>query len=109
MGSQANAAPRRKRRWLQFSLRTMLAATLVLGLLCGWIGTKVHRARREQIWVEAIRAGGGTVAYHYQAIGGGWFAPGGTEPPGPRPLRMLPPRPLPIPRRLPRSWLRGLP
>jgi len=37
-----------KRRWYQFRLRTLLLVTLVLGVLSGWIGNRVQRARKNR-------------------------------------------------------------
>jgi hypothetical protein len=61
---------KRRRRWLQFSLRTFLLLTTVLGV---WLGLYIRSARRQQAAVEAIRAQGG-VRYDYQdpSLGGDW-------------------------------------
>jgi Leucine-rich repeat (LRR) protein len=56
-------APRSKRRWLQFSLRTIFVLMTVLGL---WLGITAHRARRQKEAVEAILALGGHVTYGYE-------------------------------------------
>ena len=39
---------RRKRRWYQFSLRTLLLFVLVAGMGFGWLGTKLQRARKNR-------------------------------------------------------------
>jgi hypothetical protein len=52
--------PRRKRRWLQFGLGTMLGLVTVLCLV---LGLWVQRAERQRRAVEAIRAAGGGVRY----------------------------------------------
>ncbi|OHB69428.1 MAG: hypothetical protein A2V70_05905 [Planctomycetes bacterium RBG_13_63_9] len=51
-----------KRRWLQFSLRTLFVATTLLAI---WLGILVHGARRQAQAVKAIRAAGGWVLYEY--------------------------------------------
>lgn len=55
----------RTRRWWQFSLRTMLAATLILSV---WLGVKANHAHRQRRAVEVIRDLGGTVVYDYQLV-----------------------------------------
>jgi hypothetical protein len=39
--------PKRKRRWFQFSLRTLLIFTMVVAVACGWVGwqAKIVRER----------------------------------------------------------------
>jgi hypothetical protein len=41
---QAATMPKPKRRWLQFSLRTMLVLMLLFGCGLGWLGREVQRA-----------------------------------------------------------------
>ena len=45
--------PKRKRRWFQFSLRTLLVFTAVVAVTCGWLGTKIVRKKIEQSTVDA--------------------------------------------------------
>ncbi len=55
--------PPPKKRWLRFSLRTML---MLMTILCVWLGFKVHRAERQKAaiaWVESV---GGAVSYDYE-------------------------------------------
>ena len=55
--------PPTKKRWLSFSLRTML---VLLTIVCVWLGFKVHRVERQKAaitWVESV---GGTVSYDYE-------------------------------------------
>ncbi len=90
--AQTNPSERRRRR-LQFSLRTMLLAMLVVALLLGWLGEKAKVARRQQRAAEAILAIGGHVQYAYQRVL--WTASTtprpavAREPPGPRWLRWM--------------------
>ena len=55
--------PKPKRRWLQFSLRTMF---LVMTVFCIWIAITAKRARDQKLAVEAIREMGGRVFYEHQ-------------------------------------------
>jgi hypothetical protein len=55
----APTAPKPRRRWLQFSLRTLLVLTLVVSLPLGWLGAKVKQAREQRKAVEAIERLGG--------------------------------------------------
>src|SRR6185436_12188597 len=56
-----------KRRWYQFSLKTLL---VVLTLLClgpgGYVAYEQNKARRQKAAVEAIEKLGGTVAYDHE-------------------------------------------
>ena len=80
--------PKRKRRWFQFSLRTLLIFMLVCAVACAWLGRMIEQKRRERGAVEAIRKAGGSVLYDYQVQPSGRrmrFA----EPTGPAWLRSL--------------------
>ena len=70
--------PRPKRRWHQFSLRTLLLAVLVLSLPLSWFAVRTEQARKQRNAVEAIEELGGWVYYDYQWDGIGPQAP--TEP-----------------------------
>jgi hypothetical protein len=54
------------RRWRQFSLRTLLLAMLVLGILFGLFAIRLQRARRQAAAVATIRALGGEVFYDFE-------------------------------------------
>jgi len=73
--------PKPKRRWLQFSLRTMF---VVVTVFCVFLGMVVKRARDQKLAVEAILEAGGTVYYQHQSD---FDSP--TVPPGPEWLRGL--------------------
>jgi hypothetical protein len=55
--------PKRKRRWFQFSLRTLLIFTLVVAMGCAWLAGKAERKRRERAAVEALRKKDAWVIY----------------------------------------------
>jgi hypothetical protein len=74
--------PKRKRRWFQFSLRTLLVFTMALAVACGWLGKRIEQKREEREAVEAIVKSGGYAQYDYQGETDG-------EPPGPNWLRKL--------------------
>jgi hypothetical protein len=96
-----------RRRWFQYSLRTLLGAVLVASLVMSWFAVKMLQAKRQAKAVEAIRnlqqlgntqmprlvspapsptpveavpRALGSVAYDYELVPGG-------EPPGPEALR----------------------
>lgn len=52
-----------KRRWLQFSLRTLLALMLAFGCGFGWLAYKIKEARERREAVKAIEKLGGGVGY----------------------------------------------
>lgn len=56
-----SALPRR--RWFQFSLRTLLIVMIAVGSLAGLVGIRLQRARRQHEAAVAIRRLEGTVEY----------------------------------------------
>jgi Leucine Rich repeat len=58
--------PKRKRRWFQFSLRTLMIFTVVCAVSAGWLGKRIEQKRNERVAVEAIVRLGGRVAYDYE-------------------------------------------
>src|SRR5262245_18637753 len=52
-----------KRRWLRFSLRTLLLAMTVF---CVWLAIKVNAAREQRQIVKMVQGLGGTVWYDYE-------------------------------------------
>jgi Leucine Rich repeat len=70
------APPKRKRRWFQFSLRTLLIFTLIAAIACAWLRSKIEQKRQERQTVEAILKSGGKVKYDYQIANPPATAPG---------------------------------
>lgn len=76
---------KRKRRWYQFSLRTLLLLMTVFAL---WLGRWVHESRQEKMALEALAGRDFSYRYDYQfGVGGGSVY--NSPPPGPRWLREL--------------------
>jgi hypothetical protein len=55
--------PKRKRRWLQYRLRTLLALMLLASISMGWVTVRMRAAYRQQETVLAIREAGGEAYY----------------------------------------------
>ena len=70
--------PKPRRRWLQFSLRTLF---LVVMVLCVWLAVITKQTRDQRLSVEAIRKVGGDVVYAHVLEQ--------SDPPGPGWLRRL--------------------
>jgi hypothetical protein len=61
---------RRNRRWLRFSLRSLLVVVTLFGV---WLGIKVDQARRQKRAVETLRSMGAEVWYDHQRKENGSF------------------------------------
>jgi hypothetical protein len=59
---------KKKRRWLQFSLRTMLAVTTLVAV---YLGLLMHGIRARGNAIRVIDANGGT--YGYKIVGSAWL------------------------------------
>ncbi len=59
------AAPKPKRRWYQYSLRTLLLAFVLFALAMGWVETRLQRAQQQRAAVERINGLGGFSEYDY--------------------------------------------
>jgi hypothetical protein len=57
--------PKRKLRWYQFSLRSLLIFVTLFGVGCSWFAVKMNQARRQRAEVEII-ANVGNVHYSYE-------------------------------------------
>lgn len=72
---------RKRRRLLQFSLRTVL---VLLTAGCIWLGLKTEQVRRQRQLVRLVKNSGGELAYDYQYEQSPYQA---NTPPGPKLLR----------------------
>jgi lipopolysaccharide export system protein LptC len=52
MTTEHTTTPKPRRRWLQFSLRTLLVLMLAFGCGLGWLGMKVKQAGEQREAVE---------------------------------------------------------
>ena len=48
-------SPKPKRRWYQFSLRTLMLLVLAVGMVFGWIGIRMRRAHTNRESVAEVR------------------------------------------------------
>ncbi len=60
-----------RRRWYQYSLRTLFLLTLIVSLLMSWYAVKMKKALAQKKAVDAIVASGGGVGYDYEFDGEG--------------------------------------
>jgi Leucine Rich repeat len=77
------------RRWLQFSLRTLLVFTLLASAFFGWLGSILVRVRKQREIVAQIQSNDGAVSYHFlhDGLDNRYGPPAG--PAGPAVLRWL--------------------
>jgi hypothetical protein len=75
-----NERPRRVRRRLQFSLRGLLIAMVVLGPIAGWVGSRVQRSMAQRLAVARLQRAGADVTLSVVGppawrrwLGDGWF------------------------------------
>ena len=61
---------KRKRRFLRFSIRTLL---IVLTISCVWLGWKVERARKQREAVAWVQELGGGLSYDSESPGPQWL------------------------------------
>jgi len=80
-------APPFKRRWYQYSLRSLFVFTTICAIACSWFAVRRQRAERQRAAVETIRSWGWRVDYDYAVDEDGVFTE--AAPPGPAWLREL--------------------
>jgi hypothetical protein len=80
-----------KRRWFQFSLRTLLVFVTLCAIACSWFAVKLQQATRQREAVAEIKKLGGICVYDWQldANGGFDYSYSKTKPTGPVWLRNL--------------------
>jgi hypothetical protein len=81
--------PKRKRRWFQFGLRTLLIVVTVVAVPSAWLGHKIEQKRRQRDAIEDIRRIGGRVEFGYQLDFDGVPLANDRQPPGALWLRKL--------------------
>ncbi len=64
---------RKRRRWYQYRLRTLLVAMVLVSIPCSWLAVKLNHARRQREVVEAIIKSGGSVGDARPVPGLGWL------------------------------------
>ena len=70
------AAAKRKLRWYQYSLRTLLIGVTLFGFACSWfVVRKIIKARVQKEAVEALVKLGASVKYDYERFAGNDFNP----------------------------------
>jgi hypothetical protein len=74
--------PKRKRRWFQFSLRSLLIFTVLCAIGSALLTPRLQQAQRQKTAVEGILEEGGVVWYDYEVNSEGNHI-GGAERPGP--------------------------
>jgi hypothetical protein len=52
--------PKRKRRWFQFSLRTLMIVVMLLALPCAYVGWQAKIVRERRALLDSIKAAGGS-------------------------------------------------
>ena len=61
-----------KRRWFQFSLRTLLIVVTVSAASLGWVGWKLEQGRRERAAIAWVEEMSGSVGFDFQEEKGWW-------------------------------------
>ncbi|HUE72640.1 MAG TPA: hypothetical protein VMP01_17270 [Pirellulaceae bacterium] len=82
----APAVPAKRRRWYQFSLRTLIVMTVAVSVLLGLFAARLQRARKQAAAVARIQKVGGSVCYDFEVkrdTDGGWLWVDGSRSPIP--------------------------
>ena len=59
MTTEPTTTPNPKRRWYQYSIRTLLVTMVVISVPLGWLACKIRQAREQRIVVQQIQELGG--------------------------------------------------
>jgi hypothetical protein len=62
------AEPKSKRRWFQYSLRTLLIFVTLCAVACSWFGIKLQQARKQRHAVEELKKFGYHVVYDRELV-----------------------------------------
>ena len=84
MASMNEQSPKSGRRWLRFSLRSLMLLVAIVSIPLGWMAWQVNRVRNQRLIVAELSSVGGQVIYSYRSQ---QMRP--QEPPGPKWLRSL--------------------
>ena len=59
-----------KRRWYQYSLRTLLIFVTLFAVACSWFTVKLNQARKQREAVEALTKLGCRIGYDLEVLAG---------------------------------------
>jgi hypothetical protein len=62
------APPKRKRRWFQFSLRTLLVGVTLLAIPCAYVGWQIKIVRERKALAREVSEAGGNLFFVSEAI-----------------------------------------
>ncbi len=65
-GCESSTESKRTRRWIRFSLRSLMTFVLLGSLACSWLAVRMRTAERQAELVKMIRQSGGAVCYDFQ-------------------------------------------
>jgi len=77
-----------KRRWFQYSLRTLLVVMLLAAIACSWLAVRMQKARKHREAVAAVSSTGGWISYGGKDDSSGALVMS-SAPPGPAWLHRL--------------------
>ena len=86
---EKSAKPKSKRRWYQYSLRTLMICVTLFAVACSWFAVKMQQAKKQREAVEKLLKSGGTVLYDYECDKSGHINSKFGNPPGPEWLRKI--------------------
>ncbi len=55
-----------KRRWYQYSLRSLFLLVTLCAIPCSWLAVKIERGKRQKAAVASLKAKGFTITYDYE-------------------------------------------
>jgi hypothetical protein len=63
---QQSAKPKRKLRWYQYSMRTLLICVTLFAIFCGWYAVQEQKADRQKAAVKTLENHGYHITYDYE-------------------------------------------